>query len=457
MQSKYALSRSSRRQLNNDSGRKYFSKITKYLGFRTVSTPAYPFDDHLTNLVPSPHLSCLDGDESVTLESDISLFLDCPHDRVLKHALSAPTIRPYSPSVASTMCLSLTSDFESYPLTFPLRTQSLPTALDERVDPFNVVKPNTKRCWFWDRVGSKHPRSLPTFLCTSSVPSQKSLNTQSPSRIPFVPTPPLSEIFPADLHDLQIAPGISDRSDMLDDMDFPQTPKSARRKSLNKLSRTLGVPLHDFEPRTLRADPSSNRISLSHNTTSTGVPSDVLPSSHKSLPTLNTVDHHFNLANDLSDDWTRIRPGSRASAYSPHSPISPIMFSPPTPVTTQLPHPLTSTENMKLEGGSLSSSSRPHVRTTLNRSQSMTFASLRSKFERLMASAGTTQSILGNPPSPIKVQRPDSTREEVGTARNFVAAHPEYIEEFTTWSRQWNQDSLHSDGQQSAPKTSDTI
>lgn len=266
---------------------------------------------------------------------------------------------------------------------------------------------------------------------TSPVPIQKFLNTASPSKTTFVPTPPLSEIFPANVHDLQLTPIIPDETDMLDDMDVPLDPKSSYQKSLNKLSRTLGVPLHEFEPReTLRPDTRSRRMTLPCNTTSNGVPSDVLPSYHKSLLTLNAGELHSNLADDFYDDSAEIRPGSRTSVYSTHSPISPLIFGPPTPVTTRLPP---STDDMELE--SHPSSPRPHVYTTLNRSRSITFAPLRPNFDRSVASIDSHD----------MVNWPESTHEEVCKARNFVVSHPEYIEEFRTWSRQWNQGTLHPD------------
>lgn len=253
-------------------------------------------------------------------------------------------------------------------------------------------------------------------------------------------TAPLSEIFPANVHDLQLvpAPVISTGNDILVDTDFP--PNLARRKSLNKLSRMLGVPVDDFEPRdTLRPDTRSRSMTLPHDTITTGVPSDVLPSPRLSLPTLSTGDVHSNLADGLSNNWAEIRPGSHASVYSSHSPISPIIFNPPTPVTTQLPRPLPSADNMKLDGGTLPSSSSPYFYTTLNRSRSI------SKFDHLVESSDIPQPILDNPRLPIKVTRPESTPGDAYKARNFVVTHPECIEEFRSWSRQWNQDSMHTD------------
>ncbi|KAG6890521.1 hypothetical protein C0995_007721 [Termitomyces sp. Mi166 len=425
MQNDYASSSlSSGQQLDNANTSGYnvnLSKLGKFLGFRAAST----------------------GNRFETFS-----FCSNPSSPFVVRSINEVLIADLkSHSLAS-------EDVKSPPLKVSLRVHSLPTSLNEEVGSVTVLdsKPNSRRRWNWNLLkGNKSQRFFPILRRTPPAASQSESAT-SPLEATFVPTPPLSTIFSADTHD----PLMSDSSDLSDDMDFL---KPSRRKSINKLARTLGVAPHDFEPSNdphlaVSFGPDSTRsrsMSLPLNTISTGIPPVLQPStrpqldsrSRISLSTSNIDDlHRLNLADNLSDNRGEIRSGSRTSISS-HSPISPIIFNPPTPITTQPPPPLPSIGNMKLEEKSLTSSLHSHVHTTLKRSRSMTLAPLKSKLGRLVAGAHTVESTPDIPPLPVKANWLESTREEVSKARNFVVAHPEYMDEYSNWSGQWNQDNMH--------------
>ncbi|KAG5719287.1 hypothetical protein E4T56_gene13337 [Termitomyces sp. T112] len=428
---------------DNTSSLDYLSKLGKFLGLRTTSTanavqqqsleslystPALPSSNHLTNLITSIHFFCLDGVKSKAPKSDRIVCLDCLQDRSLNHSISAPTICPHSPSEASMRCLSPTShDVKSCPSKIFPGIHSVPTILDEKAGPLVKIdhRSNSTRRRIWNLLkGDKCLQSSHLHVHSTSAPIRRS--TPSPLEATFVPAPPLWTIFPADTQDLQLVPIISHGSDISDDIDLLPNPKLSRRKSIYKLARTLGVSPYDFEPRDSPYVASSSMPDtagswktnppLNHDNTFAGLPSVLRPSSctqprsrsRISLSIMDTDNLRLNLADDLHDEWDEIRSESRASIYSSYSPISPIVFNPPTP-TTQPLRTLPLTTNTSMEESSLTSSSR-------------------SKIGRLVPSAQATETA----PDPwfIKIS------EDVSEARDFVVAHPEYMNEYKSWSGQ---------------------
>ncbi|KAG6864906.1 hypothetical protein C0991_006435 [Blastosporella zonata] len=358
----------------------------------------------------------------------------------------------------------------------PLRAHTLPRVLREKAGPVVEIKPDTKQRWNWRLLTKERPtRSSPSLRpsTSSALISNKGASAPSVAASPwgssFEPTPSLSTILPSDPQHLTLpSRGSIVR---LDDDDLLPNPKPSPRNSTNKLARTLGAlppqsdyddinkPLPNLGSSSRQDIAGSRRMSLSLTTTFTAVPallrqaSRTGPKQSRSKTTLSTLttDDVFGLADDLSDNWGEPRTGSRASIYSSYSPISPIVFNPPTPTTTKPPRRLPSADNMKLED--VTFASRPHPGATLNRSRSLSFAPLRPKITRLahLASAGAQaetrpQSVMASPSIPLKAGWLESTpavlEEEASKARSFVVTHPEYVDEYRNWSGQWNQDNV---------------
>ncbi|KAG6917265.1 hypothetical protein DXG01_003212 [Tephrocybe rancida] len=361
----------------------------------------------------------------------------------------------------------------------------MPLVLHEKPSHVPVIdsKLAHKRGWSWRLLrGEKSTRSSPSLRPSSSPgpilkKGRSALNVVAPWDDPFEPVPPLpTTSFPPNTQDLHFVPIISNGSLMSDD--FPTNPKPPRRKSSNKLARTLGV-LPDGSksaPRksekilgaeasgSSRQDVTSLKKSLSLSTSFATIPAILEPPSlpqprksrsRVSLSTLNTDDvHRFGLTDDLSENWGDIQSGSPASIYSSYSPISPITFNPPTPITTKPPRRLPSADNVKLEDVTTPSSPRPYLDATLSRARSMSFGPLRPKMGRLAHLGSTVEPETRRPHTassassrvPFKAGWLESTpavlEEEASKARSFVVDHPEYIDEYRNWSGQWNQDNV---------------
>ncbi|KAG6856802.1 hypothetical protein H0H87_000499 [Tephrocybe sp. NHM501043] len=364
-------------------------------------------------------------------------------------------------------------------LKVPLRSHTVPLEMHEKAAPLPVIElqPETKRRWNWRRFTVERPTRISSPRRPSTSPAPISKKAPSGPRIvaspwsdTFEPTHPLSTIITSDPRDLQLAPIISHGSVVSADDDFLPNPKPSRGKSVNKLARTLGVEAENVARNSLGPGQASSsrhelarsrRQSLSLTTTFNTVPAFLrqtprtLPKrsqSRISLSTLNTDDiHRFSLGDDLSDNWGEFRTGSRSSLYSSYSPISPIVFNPPSPATTKPPQRLPSADNVKLED--VTFASNPHLDATLSRSRSMSFALLRPKIGRLahLASAHALEAetrpvSVTTPLLPVKAgwleSTPAESQKEESRARSFVVSHPEYVDEYRNWSGQWNQDNV---------------
>ncbi|KAG6830278.1 hypothetical protein H0H92_001544 [Tricholoma furcatifolium] len=475
-----------------------FSKLGKFLGLRTGSTSnARPqqYSKYLPSTPTSPShnvLSTIISSEKHPVDcadSERTYVFDCPNHRVLNHSTSVPTMRgdPFLPSEASTRCPSPVQSGEDTKPTRPtlkvhLRAHTVPATLNEKTnDPVSVSegKPVPEWRWSWKRFKRDKSRSASSLFrpTTSPAPSSKA----TPWEYATEPFPPLSTVYSAEAQPSRLSRVMSNESVMSDDLDSVPTPRTSRRKSMFKLARTLGASPQDFES-VVNSDGSfdgesvgTSRREYFRSRTQSLMVSTSFSSPHLShisrLPTIqsrsktslstnNTDDlHHLNLADDPSSNWGEVWSGSRTSFHSSSSPISPIVFSPPTPITAQPPRqPLVEIQNsdVKLQEvtrTSLSMTSSPLQATTLNRSRSMTFTPFRSKKGRLAQLAGADgagpRPHTGDNASsllPVKagwLQGPSTLQEETSRTRSFVESHPEYADDCRNWSGQWNQDSVH--------------
>ncbi|KAG5641012.1 hypothetical protein DXG03_006380 [Asterophora parasitica] len=401
-----------------------------------------------------------------------------------------------APSKSSTRSASAVDvDPSSSSVKPSLRAESMPANVEVKKRPISLdsPKPDVKWPWKWRRGNSERRTRPASHFCSrsSALPTKVSPvhSVTSPASSPlwdetFAPSPPSSSAyssFPVD--DLHLTPSTSTDSATPANAQYSGKPvrQHSRRQSANKLARTLGAlppqdldslaegkSLYDNAGMSTDVDslteppisPRSRRMSLKLTTTLSLLrpPSRTqrAPRSRSkiSLSTLNTDDvHRFGLPDDLSDNWGDSRHDSRASIYSSYSPISPITFKPPTPVAVAPSRRfstlnLGSTAKVKPDEVTLSS---PHPQTTLNRSRSLSLAPPR--IGRLAQLANAHSAAESRPHTPT--EDVDETRlpvranwlespiqEEEAKARSFMDAHPEYADEYKSWSGQWNQDDM---------------
>ncbi|GLB36867.1 hypothetical protein LshimejAT787_0311540 [Lyophyllum shimeji] len=384
-------------------------------------------------------------------------------------------------------------------MTLALRKHSLPEAVTEKKRPVSIIstQPEVKRRWRWrlrrDSKSSRSPSPFASRTTTLSAPDPEKPRTASSPLwdATFEPTPPLSTIFPSmPNEDLQLTPINSRDSAISEEFLYREKPsrQQSRRQSINKLARTLGVFANDFnnplDSGTGRSPyitdsttqdvimevPRTRRMKLSLTTKLNTLPSALRPPFRSraslSISTPDADDVHSWGGGETHD-------GSRGSGYSSsYSPISPITFKPPTPVATVpsrrasalnlLP---SSTDKLKPDDGTppSSSSSPPQqqqhldapLSPSLNRSRSLSFAPPRLGFLKPASSITRSRPQTPTPPPAAVVEEPreeplpvkahwleSPTPEEEAKAQKFVETHPEYADEYRTWTGQWNQDDM---------------
>ncbi|KAF8060709.1 hypothetical protein FPV67DRAFT_303414 [Lyophyllum atratum] len=454
--------------------------------------------------IPSSSFSCAGDGESST-SSDATFIPNGADHRPVRHSVSAPTMCNFyqSHSEASTRSPSPVNT-TPLPVMLSLRALPLPAEEETKKSPVSIIspKPDGKRRWRWGRrKEEKSPLPIHSTIPPTSDPEklQSIGRTASPLwKETFEPTPHLSSIFPSlPADDLQLTPITSASSTFSDDLQYREKPsrKHTRRQSINKLARTLGVFPNDFNSHAETGKSPYNadsigkstqnstkehprrRIKLSLTTKLNTLPAVLRPPSTPTpsrsrislLSTPNTDDvHRFGLADDLSESWGNSR---AASVYSSSSPISPITFKPPTPVAVaavprrasllglnllsasadKLKHP----DEVTRPSSSSSLSPPSHLSATLSRSRSLSFAPPAPRIGRLarLASAHSAASSRPHTPTPVgEAQEPHMpvkanwlegpVEAEVEKAKSFVDEHPEYADEYRTWSGQWNQDDM---------------
>ncbi|KAG6835826.1 hypothetical protein H0H93_014299 [Arthromyces matolae] len=427
------------------------------------------------------------------------------------HAITGSSRHPHQAVSEDEKSALLTSSPKAH--TLPLTTWLDENSKDEPESLFHGGS-RSKRRWNWKVFsGSKSSRDSPPARPRTSINPTRETSSWDAT---FVPNPPLSTVYPITTEDLRIVPSLTYGGGVpSDEVDQRPSPKSSRRKSVAKLSRTLGVPPDDFVP-SYSAPPQSTSFSVdaddqelvttdSRETDESNVqpspatsrrksvaklartlgvnpgafvPSDLTKSSdyikseavrtrrkslsliisgpssprppshvhHNSLSriSLSSEDtHHLGLPKNNSDVWGDMRTGSRTSICSTHSAISPIVFSPPTPNSTRPHRPFPWTDNEE----EVMPSYLANLEPTLDRSHSMPFDG---KARRLLGYDGSlephvrsmsaTPSMSSSPS--LLVNWLDSNPEEASKAQSFVVTHPEYADEYKSWTGQWNQNDM---------------
>ncbi|KAG5650222.1 hypothetical protein H0H81_000265 [Sphagnurus paluster] len=389
--------------------------------------------------------------------------------------------------------MPLSGDMTPHSVMFGVEEKKMQVSGDSKLD--------TKRRWRWRRRNTEFiPSASPIAVRTTGslgIHSKKSQSVRLPSSPlwdpPTRPQPATLASFPQHAEGTQL--GLVATAESINSAELQAREKPRRQhfhsQSTDKLTRTLGIPSNatnvaDTQTQAFDTDTSfknedttketpklsrSRRMSLSLSTTLNSLPcllrspAQSPKQSRVSLSTLNTDDvHQFGLADDLSDSWGAIRDGSGTSLHSTHSPISPITFKPPTPVAA-VPPGRPSAPNLpagdKVKPDAVTSSSQ-RTDAALGRSRSLSFVPARiGRLVQLASANAAAQSSSAMPqeeasPSaqqdipdeaesglPVKANWLTSPGEEEAKARSFVVRHPEYADEYKSWSGQWNQDPQH--------------